>query len=505
MPAITIIFPHQLYKHHPAIDNSRKIILIEEWLFFNQFNFHKQKIVLHRASMQFYHSYLQSQGFDVEYIASQDERAEIGHLIKFFTDQKINEIHYADVTDDWLEKRITKAVTKYNLAKKVYPTPNFLNDIKEVEAFFSNRKSYFQSDFYTWQRKKQNILLLADQKPVGGKWSFDADNRKKFSKKEILPALDFPVENQFVKEARNYVEENFTNNYGTTEPITQMGKTFYPTTFDEAEAWLDDFLLHRFERFGIYEDAMVANEPYLFHSVLTPMLNIGLINPRQIIEKALAIYSSHNIPLNSVEGFIRQVIGWREYIRAIYLLEGSNQRTKHFWGFTRKIPKSFWRGETGILPLDTVIKRLLKFGYTHHIERLMVMGNFMLLCEFDPDDVYKWFMEMYVDAYDWVMVPNTYGMTQFADGGLMTTKPYISGSNYILKMSDFAKGDWQQIWDGLFWRFMHVHRDVLEKNHRLGMLIKTFDNMPDAKKTLLLKSADKFLKDLDEGLSRFEV
>ena len=499
MPAITIIFPHQLYKLHPAIDKSRKIILVEEWLFFKQYNFHKQKIVLHRATMQFYYSHLKSQGFNVEYIAVQDERSEVRQLIRFFAKQKIKEIHYADLTDDWLERRLTKAAIKHQLETKIYPTPNFLNDIKEVEAFFKTRNTYFQSDFYTWQRKKRNILLTADQKPEGGKWSFDAENRKKFSKKEILPVLDFPVENEFVKEARQYTDTNFSNNYGSSEPIREAGKTFYATTFDEAEAWLDDFLLHRFERFGIYEDAMVAKESFLFHSVLTPMLNVGLLNPRQIIDKVLAIHASQNIPLTSVEGFIRQVIGWREFIRSIYLLEGRNQRTKHFWGFTRKIPKSFWSGETGIAPVDTVIKRLLKVGYTHHIERLMVMGNFMLLCEFDPDDVYKWFMEMYVDSYDWVMVPNTYGMTQFADGGLMTTKPYISGSNYILKMSDFPKGDWQQIWDGLFWRFMHVHRDILEKNHRLGMLIRTFDNMPDIKKTVLLRSADKFLKELDEG------
>jgi deoxyribodipyrimidine photolyase-related protein len=311
----------------------------------------------------------------------------------------------------------------------------------------------------------------------------------------------FPGENEFVKEARVYVENTYANNYGSADPITDEGKTFYPTTFEEAETWLKEFLDQRFTQFGIYEDAMVAKESFLFHGVLTPMLNIGLLSPKQIIDAALKASASQNIPFNSVEGFIRQIIGWREYIRSIYLLEGSRQRTKHFWGFTRKIPASFWNGTTGIVPVDTVIKRLLQVGYSHHIERLMVMGNFMLLCEFDPDDVYKWFMEMYVDAYDWVMVPNTYGMTQFADGGLMMTKPYISGSNYIMKMSDYTKGPWQQVWDGLFWRFMHVHRDVLQKNQRLGMLMKTFDKMPDEKKTLLLKTAEGFLKQLDEAVS----
>lgn len=183
----------------------------------------------------------------------------------------------------------------------------------------------------------------------------------------------------------------------------------------------------------------------------------------------------------------------------MYEREGSRQRTRNYWGFTRKIPKSFWTATTGIVPADKVISRVLKVGYSHHIERLMVLGNFMLLCEFDPDEVYRWFMEMYIDAYDWVMVPNTYGMTQFADGGLMSTKPYISGSNYIMKMSDYKKGDWQLTWDGLFWRFMHVHRDFIGKNNRLALLLGSFDKMAAEKKKLLLNAAEEFLNKLDNA------
>ena len=226
------------------------------------------------------------------------------------------------------------------------------------------------------------------------------------------------------------------------------------------------------------------------------MLNIGLLNPQQIIDKAIQAAIDNEIPLNSLEGFIRQIIGWREFIRIVYEREGTRQRTTNYWRFTRKIPDSFWNGTTGIHPVDTVIKRLLKTGYCHHIERLMVLGNFMLLCEFDPDEVYRWFMEMFIDSYDWVMVPNVYGMTQFADGGLMTTKPYISGSNYLMKMGDWDKGEWTQIWDGLFWRFMHVHRDFFLTNPRLGMLVKTFDKMPEVKRRTHLKNAEEFLKSL---------
>ncbi|HSK12497.1 MAG TPA: cryptochrome/photolyase family protein, partial [Phnomibacter sp.] len=257
-------------------------------------------------------------------------------------------------------------------------------------------------------------------------------------------------------------------------------------------------LEERFEKFGAYEDAMVANEHYLHHSVLTPMLNIGLLNAQEVVEAALQKASQKEIPINSLEGFIRQIVGWREFIRGVYVTAGRRQRTTNYWGFTRKIPAQFWMGNTGITPVDIVVKKLLKTAYNHHIERLMVMGNFFLLCEFDPDEVYRWFMEMYIDAYDWVMVPNVYGMTQFADGGLMTTKPYISGSNYLVKMGDWPKGDWQQVWDGLFWRFMHVHRQFFLQNPRLSMLLKTFDNMSEEKRKAHLERAEEFLRKLDE-------
>jgi deoxyribodipyrimidine photolyase-related protein len=191
-------------------------------------------------------------------------------------------------------------------------------------------------------------------------------------------------------------------------------------------------------------------------------------------------------------------MGWREFIRIVYEREGRRQRTRNFWGFKRKIPASFWTGTTGIGPVDETIRKVLETGYCHHIERLMVLGNFMLLCEFDPDDVYRWFMELFLDAYDWVMVPNVYGMSQYADGGLMTTKPYISGSNYIVKMSDHPKGDWQTTWDALFWRFLHVHRETFRSNPRWSMLIKTFDNMSSEKRDGHRSTAERFLNRLDE-------
>ena len=231
--------------------------------------------------------------------------------------------------------------------------------------------------------------------------------------------------------------------------------------------------------------------------MLTPMLNVGFIQPKYIIEKAINFAKKQNVPLNSLEGFVRQIMGWREFIRGMYEAKGRESRIKNYWGFTRKIPASFYDGTTGIVPVDDAIKKVLKTGYCHHIERLMILGNFMLLCEFDPDEVYQWFMELFIDSYDWVMVPNVYGMSQFADGGFFATKPYISGSNYVIKMSNYKKaGDWQATWDGLFWRFMHVHKDFFVKNPRLGMLVRNFDNQSPEKRNGHLEAAEKFMKEL---------
>ena len=495
--AVTIIFPHQLFQNHPALQKGRVVYLTEEWLFFSQYNFHRQKLVLHRASMKFYENWLQQNGYSVNYIETGVKENDCLQLVTALAKQNITDIHIAAVADDWLLKRMQLVCGKNKINLHIYNSPNFLNTPQSVDDYFSKKKTYFQTDFYTWQRRQRNILLEADGKPLGGKWTFDADNRQKFPKKEKVPTLELPEESNYVSEARQYVQQHFSDNYGAINSLC-----LFVVTFADAEKWLDDFLKYRFEKFGIYEDAIVAKESVLHHSVLTPMLNIGLLQPQQIIDKALSAAKKYNIPLNSLEGFIRQIMGWREFIRIVYEREGSKQRTTNYWKFKRKIPATFWTGETGIAPIDITIKKILQSGYCHHIERLMVLGNFMLLCEFDPDEVYRWFMEMFIDAYDWVMVPNVYGMTQFADGGLMTTKPYISGSNYLMKMSDYEKGDWQPIWDGLFWRFMHVHRSFFLKNPRLGMLVNTFDKMPTEKQRLHLTNAETFLQQLDSKLKK---
>ncbi len=488
-----IIFPHQLFNNAALLDKNMLHYLVEEHLFFTQYLFHKEKLVLHRASMKAYEKYLLQNGFQVEYIESthalHDCRLLIAHLAK----QKCADISMIDPVDYLLMRRIKRACASNHIKLQVMESPSFLNTLSGTQNYFDSKKKYFQTDFYTAQRKQRNLLLTPDGKPVGGKWTFDAENRAKFPKKEIVPKLPASASNAYEEEAEAYVQKNFPNNYGAI-----YKDHLFAINFEDAQKWLDNFLAERFEKFGVYEDAIVQKESVLYHSVLSPMLNIGLLTPQQIIDAAIRVGAAKNIPLNSLEGFIRQIVGWREFIRLVYEREGTKQRTTNYWKFKRKIPTSFWTGDTGIAPIDSTIKKILKTGYAHHIERLMVLGNFMLLCEFDPDEVHKWFMEMFIDAYDWVMVPNVYGMTQFADGGLMTTKPYISGSNYLMKMSDYEKGTWQPIWDGLFWRFMHVHRRFFLQNPRIGMLVKTFDKMPEEKRNAHLQIANNYLESLDK-------
>ncbi|TWO31693.1 cryptochrome/photolyase family protein [Seonamhaeicola sediminis] len=488
---IHIIFPHQLFKTSKALDATDVIYLVEEYLFFNQYKFHKQKLAFHRASMKAYQDFLESQNKTVTYISAIDHTSNVRVLLPKLKKDGITTLHIIEPTDNWLEKHIKVASNGMEL--KWYESPLFINTKKDISSFFKpSKKKFFQTSFYKGERKNRDILMHGDE-PIGGKWTYDSDNRKKYPKGKTPPDIHFPKKTKFHKEAEAYVKDNFSKNYGQLDDFM-----VYPIDFKSAETWFKQFLEQRFHEFGDYEDAIVKEQHFLNHSLLSPLINIGLLNPKTVIEDVINYARVNKVPINSTEGFVRQILGWREFIRGVYEVKGTEERTKNFWNFSRKIPKSFYDGSTGIKPVDDVIKKVLKTGYAHHIERLMILGNFMVLCEFDPDDVYQWFMELFIDAYDWVMVPNVYGMSLFADGGLMSTKPYISSSNYIMKMSNYQKGEWQNVWDGLFWSFMDKQRDFFLSNPRLGMLIRTLDKMkPETKRTHFSK-AETFLNALDD-------
>jgi deoxyribodipyrimidine photolyase-related protein len=451
--------------------------------------------------MSAYASRLKLEGFEVTHIASHEDHAQLEKLFSHLKANGISQIKTCFPSDNWLKKRVDQLAVYNTIKVDWIEGPDFVTSIQEIDTFFKGKKHYHQTDFYIYQRKKLGILVDQQGAPVGGKWTYDTENRKKLPKQISIPTPTFPQADEHLTKAITEVEANYPNLPGST---TFKNKIFpWAWTREQALKNLNHFLLSRFNHFGEYEDAIAKDEHFIFHSLLSPSLNIGLLTPKEIIDAAVSYATENNLPINSTEGFVRQIIGWREFMRATYLLNGSYQRTKNFWGFKRKIPSSFYTGTTGIEPIDQTIKKVLQTGYAHHIERLMVLGNFFLLCEFDPDEVYRWFMELFIDAYDWVMVPNVYAMTQFADGGTLTTKPYISGSNYLFKMSDYKKekevnhNTWHYIWDSLFWHFMDKQRSFFLRNPRLGMLVHTFDKMSEEKQKEYLECAKAFLKKLD--------
>lgn len=488
--AVYFIFPHQLHEKNPLLQHREwPIYLIEEYLFFSQYNFHRAKLVFHRASMKAYAEQLNSN--TINYIEAHQPEADVRVLIQQLAKKGIKEINCIDPVDDWLMRRMQAGCTEHTISLHCIESPLFLNSAKELlNGFFApHKKAFFQTSFYKQQRTERHILVNEKGEPQGGQWTYDVENRKKYPKGQSVVETVFPEASSFWQEALDYVQTHFPDAPGKVDVV-------YPHTFDGAKKWFKQFLTHRFHDFGIYEDALVNGEMVLHHSVLTPMLNVGLITPQTILNETLEWSKTYDVPLNSLEGFIRQIIGWREFMRGVYIAKGREQRTKNYWQFSRPMPKSFYTATTGIDPIDDVIRKVLSTGYAHHIERLMILGNFMLLCEIHPYAVYRWFMELFIDAYDWVMVPNVYGMSQFADGGILSTKPYISGSNYITKMSDYKKGTWQEIWDALFWRFLNKNRAVFKSNPRMGMLLNTYDKWPEEKRNAVHATAEHFLQQL---------
>lgn len=412
------------------------------------------------------------------------DTSDIGTILR---QEGVHQVLAVEPTDDWLKGRVSRGCQQAGVEVTWLEDPAFLTPLDVMQSWAEDRQQFRFTDFYLHQRKRLGVLLDANQKPIGGKWTFDTENRKKLPRNIVIPKCLPPAERESLTEAKQYVSKRFPKALGHVQAF------LYPVTYQDAKEWLDRFLEQRLEAFGPYEDAISQQETFVFHSVLTPMLNIGLLTPQQVMDAVLS--KVDRVPLNSLEGFLRQVIGWREFVRLIYLHRGSQQRTRNFWELTRPMPASFYDGTTGIVPVDHAIQRTLKYGYCHHIERLMVLGNFMLLCDIDPHAVYQWFMEMFIDSYDWVMVPNVYGMSQHADGGLMTTKPYISGSSYIHKMSDYPKGPWSEIWDALYWRFVDRERSFFSQNPRMRVMVSQLDRM-GTKRDHHLAIANRFLNTL---------
>lgn len=433
------------------------IILIESLGLSSKFKYHKIKIAFIWISMREYRHYLINKGYIVEYhdISKQKTLKEVINETK-----EIAIFEPADIKPLRVIKKL-----KSDSDLKIFPSPMFLTSILDFEEWAGDKKKYFFNSFYIWQRQRLNILIEKDMNPIGGKWSLDSQNQKKLPNSIIVPDTPYAARSKYFDEVEKLILKYFPNNPGS------LNDFWLPTNQQEAQAWFDKFLNERFGDFGNYEDAITNKYEFVFHSAISPLLNIGLLTPSYIIKQAMNYAGKYDIGINNLEGFIRQIIGWREFVHLTYLKIGSDQKTMNFFNHQNILDESFYNATTGILPLDDSIKKVLKLGWSHHIERLMIIGNYMFLSEINPNNVYKWFMEMYVDAYEWVMIPNIYGMSQYADGGKIVTKPYFSSSNYVLKMSDYKKGEWCKTWDNKFWKFMYKNEKFLSTNPRLKMLI----------------------------------
>lgn len=482
MKEATIVYPHQLFRNHPAIAKGRPVYLVEESLILTHNPIHRQKLLFHLDTMDAYEVYLKEAGHDVIRlpITIYPTTETVFNKLKI---DNVDTVHIVDTTDDYLER----AIRKSGLNRIWYESPLFLLPKAEaVERFLKSKR--FMANFYKQLRIDKQILVTNNNQPVGGEWSFDKENRKAIPKSMALPT-DIAIKS-VSKEDKERLAAIGGESYGNA------GR-WLPTSHHEAKQYLKDFLSYRFANFGDYEDAIHTDHVRLWHSTLSPLINVGLLTPQEVVDAALKYAEINNTPINALEGFVRQIIGWREFIRASYECDGRTMRRQNFFNHTRPLPRSFWTGETDLLPFDHTISTTLSTGYTHHIERLMVMGNGLLLLGIHPDEVYRWFMGMYVDAYDWVMVPNVYGMSQFADGGSFATKPYISGANYLRKMSNYPKGDWEETWTALYWHFIHTYSDVFLKNYRLSMMPRLLANMSKEKRTHYHNVASDYLDNLD--------
>lgn len=490
---LLILYPYQLYSVENLPKDVDQVLLVEDPLIFGTDKdyplfLHKQKLVFHRASMRRYvEEVLWPAGYEVDYVdvKQMQTSSDIVNKLSHF-----DQIIYFELSDDILQQRLKDAVGELNSNPELkrLESPNFYLTRQEVKNFFSDKKKADFNDFYQWQRERFNVLMNKETyKPLGGKLCFDLDISKRLPKNKELPSFQVFGSNKFVTEAKEYIEKHFSDNPGLIDDFP------WPTSHKEAYDWLDEFIEHRLEQFGVYEDAIDGQAPWLYHSALSVTLNAGLLNPVEVIRRAIAHYEQKQLPMQSIEGFVRQVLGWREYMRGVYVDRQVSLRTSNSFGHNRRLTNDWYYGTTGIVPVDDVIKKVIARGYAHHVERLMLLGNIMLLSDFHPNEVYRWFMEMFVDSYDWILVPNVYGMSQYADGGSMSSKPFVSSSNYILKMSHYDRDDWCDIWDGLYWRFIDKNMERFSKNPRMSQVVKQYEKMTDNHKRIISYRAEDFL------------
>jgi len=460
---------------------------------------HPKKIALIFAAMRKFAHALEQDGWTVAYTQLDDTDnagSIVGELLRRAAQTGASEVLATEPGEWRLIDKLKYAPLKVHLL----PDDRFLATHAEFEAWAEGRKALRMEYFYREMRRKTGLLMEGDQ-PAGGKWNFDHDNRKA-APEDVT--VDGPLRfdpDATTREVLELVEARFGDNFGALEPF------WFATTRAEALQALDHFIANALPRFGDYQDAMLNGNEFLYHAILSPYLNIGLLNVTEICEAAANAYAAGHAPINAAEGFIRQIIGWREYVRGIYFLEGPDYTARNILGHDRDLPWFYWGGETRMNCVAKAVGQTRTQAYAHHIQRLMVTGNFALLAGIDPAQVHEWYLAVYADAFEWVEAPNTIGMSQFADGGVIASKPYVSSGAYINRMSDHCKschysvsaktGDTACPFNLLYWHFLDRHRDRFSNNPRMGNMYRTWDRMDADKRKTVLAEGDALLARLD--------
>ncbi|MFJ2490676.1 cryptochrome/photolyase family protein [Pseudomonas iridis] len=465
---------------------------------------HPQKIVLVFSAMRHFAQALQEQGFQVQYVRLDDPQntgAVPSELQRWHALLKPEELHLTEC-GDW---RLEHSLRDCGLPIHWHSDSRFLCTRAKFADWAAGKKQLRMEYFYREMRRKSRLLLNGDGTPVGGAWNFDADNRKSLPKGVKPPyPLNFSAD-PVTQQVLVLVRERFASHYGAVDDFN------YPVTHADAQALWQYFLDFGLAGFGDYQDAMASDEPFLFHARISAALNIGLLDLRQLCSDVESAYWAGSVALNAAEGFIRQLIGWREYVRGVYWLKMPDYAEGNSFGNTRPLPEFYWTGKTQMNCMRQAIGQSLKHAYAHHIQRLMVTGNFALLAGIAPSEICEWYLAIYMDAFDWVELPNTLGMVMHADGGYLGSKPYCASGQYIKRMSDYCRDCAYKVsesttdnacpFNSLYWHFLMRHGNLLRSNQRMGMLYKNLDRMPEAKQQALWQRGQMLLDTLDNGQS----
>lgn len=463
---------------------------------------HKKKIAFIFSAMRHFAEELKQKGFSVNYVKLDDpensgsftselKRAASTHSYEKVVVTKPSEYRVLEVVTNWQNQ--------LGMSVDVRADTRFIASNEEFIHWAKGRKSLRMEYFYREMRRKTG-LLMNEGKPVGDKWNFDSENRKPAQNDMFMPSPLRHAPDDITQEILSLVETNFDDHFGDLDDF------WFGVTAIQAEQALDLFIKDTLPNFGDYQDAMLVGEKYLYHSVISLYLNIGLLDALDICKRVEQSYLAGLAPLNSVEGFIRQILGWREYIRGIYWLKMPDYENVNYLNAARPLPDFYWTGNTDMRCMKEAISQTKTDAYAHHIQRLMITGNFALLIGADPREVHQWYLMVYADAFEWVEMPNTIGMSQFADGGLLGSKPYISSGNYIAKMSNYCDHCTYDVkqktgknacpFNALYWQFLDRNADKLKTNPRLGHMYRTWERMADEKKSDYLASAEAFLDTL---------